>query len=84
MADAWRDLRRNRQLGNDWVNFVATKYKPADEKFHDAQSARDAALKIVREKLGDDYQDGYQARLPLDYPPVVKVDYLHFRRQWVR
>ena len=51
-----------------WGRYLQGKYKTLD---------------ATREALGDDYRDGYGWRLPFDYPPVIKIDYLHFRRAWV-
>ena len=54
---------------NSWGRFLMEKYKsPAS----------------IRAALGDTFQEGYGWRLPLDYPPVIKIDYLHFRRAYVR
>jgi len=52
-----------------WGGYLMGKYKSPD---------------AIRAALGDDYKDGYGWRLPLVYPPVVGVEYLRFRRQWVR
>jgi hypothetical protein len=61
-----------------------TRYRPAEPPTKDDQQIRRLTLEAVRQALGDDYQDGYQWRLPLDYPPVIKTDYMHFRRAWVQ
>jgi len=84
IAADWKEFRAAQPQGNDWMNFLLAKYKPAQPGSKDPQQVRDETLKIIRKKLGDDYQDGYHARLPHDYPPVLKTDYLHFRRAWVR
>ncbi len=52
-----------------WGNYLTKRYKTPD---------------AIRAALGDDYRDGYGWRLPLVYPPVIGIDYLHFRRAWVR
>ena len=54
---------------NAWGRYLQGKYKTFDG---------------IRAALGDDYKDGYNWRLPFDYPPVLKIDYLRFRRQWVQ
>jgi hypothetical protein len=88
VAADWQEfagkLGKNKPDGNAWLNFLLAKYKPANPASTDPPFVREQTLRILREKLGDDYQDGYQSRLPHDYPPVIKIDYLHFRRQWVR
>ena len=54
---------------NEWGQFVIRKYKT------------DAEAETVH---GRSWREAYGWRLPLDYPPVVKIDYLHFRRAWMR
>ena len=54
---------------NAWGRYLQGKYKTPE---------------AIRAALGDDYRDGYGWRLPIDYPPVLKIDYLHFRRAWVQ
>jgi len=54
---------------NSWGRYLMEKYKTND---------------AIRAAFGDDLREGYGWRLPLDYPPVIKTDYLHFRRAYVR
>jgi len=84
LAADWKECLQSRISGNDWLSFLLAKYKPAQPSSPDTQFVRAETLRIIREKFGDDFQDGYQSRLPHDYPPVLKTDYLHFRRIWVR
>ena len=57
------------QATRSWGQYVREKYKTAD---------------AIRAAFGDDCRDGYEWRLPLEYPPVIRTDYLHFRRAYVR
>jgi len=58
------------QTHRSWGGFLMTKYNRSTE--------------AIRDALGDDFRDGYEWRLPFEYPPVIKTDYLHFRRAYVR
>lgn len=68
--DDWQEFTR--ETGKDdarsWGRYLRKKY------------GDDAA---IREEFGTDYREGYRRRRPFDYPPVIKTDYLHFRRAWV-
>ena len=57
------------QATRSWGGYLRNKYK---------------TFEAIREALGDDCRDGYEWRLPLEYPPVIRTDYLHFRRAYVR
>jgi len=84
LAADWKEFQQSKPPGNDWLNFLLARYKPEKPSSPDAQFVRAQTLRVIREKFGDDFQDGYQSRLPKDYQPVLKTDYLHFRRAWVR
>jgi hypothetical protein len=84
LAADWKEFLAVPANPNDWGNYLMTRYRPAEAGTKDGQEIRRLTLEAVRQGLGDDYQDGYQWRLPFDYPPAVKIDYLHFRRAWVK
>ena len=70
-ANDWAEFtQKTKEVNaNAWARFTQDKYKSKEG---------------VRKTLGDDYQDGYSWRLPMIYPPVIGIDYLHFRRAWVK
>lgn len=63
--------------GNEWGNFLTSKYRKEGD-------GNAATMEAIRAALGDDFQEAYGWRLPIDYPPIIKIDYLHFRRAWVK
>jgi len=71
-ADDWNAFKETKDFRRDanaWGKYLSRKY---------------GAKNKIREALGSDFTEGYGWRLPFDYPPILKIDYLHFRRQWVR
>jgi len=77
-------LLARRTAARDWGGFLMNKYRPKDPATQDGGEINRMTVEAIRQALGDDYQDGYEWRLPFDYPPVIKIDYLHFRRAWVQ
>lgn len=65
----------------DWEAFGA---KPSANAWGSYLMGKYKTLDAIRAALGDDYKDGYGWRLPLVYPPVIGIEYMHFRREWVR
>ncbi len=53
---------------NAWGKYLLGKYKTKEG---------------IEKTIGKSWAEGYGWRLPFDYTPVVKTDYLHFRREWV-
>jgi len=75
LSDLYREYVKTARYNYDlqatrsWGGYLRNKYKSAD---------------AIRAALGDDCRDGYEWRLPLEYPPIIRTDYLHFRRAYVR
>jgi len=70
-AADWEEFstKGNTRDANAWGRHLTEKYKSDTE--------------IVK-AIGRSYRDAYGWRLPYDYPPVIKIDYLHFRRAWMK
>jgi hypothetical protein len=69
-ASEWQAFRASSPSGdrNAWGRHLLNKFKTPEG---------------IRIALGDDYRDGYGWRLPMVYAPVIGMDYLRFRREWV-
>ncbi|MFP4026206.1 MAG: beta-galactosidase trimerization domain-containing protein [Candidatus Brocadiia bacterium] len=67
----WQEFKKKhkRQRAHRWGKFLRRKYG-SDQK--------------IKEALGKTYRDGHRWQLPLQYPKHVKIDYLNFRRQWIK
>ena len=67
----WQEFARQGKTNdaNAWGNYLTDKYKNDD---------------TIQQTLGASYREAYGWRLPYDYPPVIKIDYLHFRRVWMK
>ena len=83
LAADWNEFRKIKPDARTWQTFLLKKYEPDNAKGREKKALREATLEILRQKLGDDFEDGPHGRLPYEYPPGLKIDYLHFRRQWV-
>ena len=67
----WTEFAKQGKTGDAgaWGGYLMAKYK------------NDEALEKA---LGRNCREAYGWRLPFDYPPVIKTDYLHFRRAWMQ
>jgi len=73
------------RAAGEWAAFTAKPGKKDAAAWGSFLMGKHKTLEAVRAALGDDYKDGYGWRLPFDYAPqAIKIDYLHFRRAWVR
>ncbi|HUU69865.1 MAG TPA: beta-galactosidase trimerization domain-containing protein [Planctomycetota bacterium] len=73
------------RAANDWAEFTAQSKDTSAKAWARFTQQKYKSKEGVRAALGDDYQDGYGARLPFIYQPtVIGIDYLHFRRVWVQ
>jgi len=73
------------QAAKDWPEFSASAQSKDVAAWGRFLTKKYKTPEAIRAALGDDYKDGFGWRLPLDYEsPVIKIDYLHFRRAWVR